>query len=199
MSIDFDLTAWLIGFTLLAMLLVLEWRRTRKLPRLLFIALFGFYLLCVIRWTVFPIYIFPDSAVQVRFMDGVNLIPFYFGPFTPLAFAWPGLLLNTLLTMPVGFGISFITHFRLQNLPRLVVAFGVGIEGVQLLISLILGYAYRTIDMNDVICNSLGVLLGYATFRIFAWLYLTLTDRSSLSLPGLFRYIREVASQTNEG
>lgn len=195
MSIDFDLTAWLIGFTLLGMLLVLEWRRIPNLPRLLFIALFGFYLLCVIRWTVFPIYIFPARALQVRFMDGVNLIPFYFGPFTPLAFAWPGLLLNTLLTMPVGFGISFITRFRVQHLPGLVVAFGVGIEGVQLLISLILGYAYRTIDVNDVICNSLGVLLGYAAFRIFARLYLATVRRFNLHPSGLFHYIQQASNQ----
>jgi len=34
-----------------------------------------------------------------------------------------------------------------------------------------------TVDVNDVLLNAVGVLLGYGIFRIFAWLYLMITRR----------------------
>lgn len=196
MSINFDLSAWVIGFALLAILLFLQWRKTRDLSRLVFVFLLGFYLLLVIRWTVFPIFIFPSRAMQGHFMDNVNLIPFHFGPGMPWVYALPGIVLNTLLTMPIGFVISFITRFRPRDLLWLVAAFGVGIEALQLLISLLLGYAYRSIDVNDVIFNSLGVLLGYGIFRLFAWLYTTLINKWNIQLKGLFLYVYKIADQT---
>lgn len=196
MTINFDLSAWLIGFLLLAVLLLFLRRRDRSLSYLFFFSLFWVYLLLVAQGAVFPIYIDPAWANGMRghFMDNVNLKPFYFGPFTPLSHALPGLVLNTLLTMPAGFGISFITRFRPANLPWLVAVFGFGIEGMQLLISLILGYPYRTIDINDVIFNSLGVLLGYGVFKVFAWLYAGLTRRWSRRLPGILSYIHDIAA-----
>jgi len=131
-------------------------------------------------------------------MASVNLIPFYFGPFTPLRYALPGLVLNTILTMPAGFGISFITRFKPRDLIWLVAVFGFGIEGVQLLISLMLGYPYRTIDANDVVCNSLGVLLGYILFRLFARGYVAMTHRLKLRNKGLPLYVYEISNQNSK-
>lgn len=193
MSINFDMPAWAVGFLVIAILLFLQWRKTHNPSRLLFIFLLAFHLLCVINWTIFPIYILPYRAMQGRFMDGVNLIPFYFGSGMSLAYALPGIVLNTFLTMPIGFGISFITRFRPKDLFWLVAAFGFGIEGMQLLISLLLGYPYRAIDVNDVIFNSLGLLLGYGFFRLFAWVYIAATRKWNIRHVGLFSYIREVA------
>lgn len=195
MSINFDIVAWAVGFLVIALLLFLQWRKTHNPSRLLFVFLFAFYLLCVVNWTIFPIHILPYRAVQGRFMDGVNLIPFHFGSGMRLAYALPGIVLNTLLTMPIGFGISFITRFRPRDLFWLVAAFGFGIEGMQLLISLLLGYPYRAIDVNDVIFNSLGLLLGYGFFRLFAWGYAAISNRLNLRLKGLFSYIHQIANQ----
>ena len=53
---------------------------------------------------------------------------------------------------------------------RRVLLAGVGvslaIEVAQLGISLVLGYPYRTADVDDVILNTDGVLLGYLAFRV---------------------------------
>lgn len=197
MSINFDISAWAVGFLVIAILLFLQWQKTRNPSRLLFIFLFAFYLLCVVNWTIFPIHILPYRAMQGRFMDGVNLIPFHFGSGMSLAYALPGIVLNTLLTMPIGFGISFITRFRPKDLLWLVAAFGFGIEGTQLLISLLLGYPYRAIDVNDVIFNSLGLLLGYGAFMLSAWGYIAVTRKFNLKHVGLFAYVHEVAGRNS--
>jgi glycopeptide antibiotics resistance protein len=172
-------------------------RREWNFSQLLFFSIFWVYLLVVIKSTLFPIFIdaFRREVLGRQFMVSVNLIPFYFGPFTNWTSALPGIILNTLLTMPAGFGISFVTRFKANDLAWLLLAFGFGLEGMQLLISLVLGYPYRTIDVNDVIFNSLGVLLGYGAFRLFAWIYAVLSQRFKIRQAGLFSYIREVSDR----
>lgn len=198
MRIDFEFPAWMIGLLLLAVSLFVRWRKQQGGSQLLFFSVFWIYLLWVVKWTVFPMYIDPIHAAAMRghFMDNINLIPFHFGQGMTLAYAMPGIILNTLLTIPIGFGVSFITRFRPKDLSWLVAIFGAGIEGTQLLISLILGYPYRAIDVNDVIFNSLGVVLGYGLFRLSAWMYITVTRRFNIQPKGLFSHIHEVASHT---
>lgn len=45
-------------------------------------------------------------------------------------------------------------------------AFSVAIELAQLAVSVGLGYAYRVSDIDDVILNVAGVLLGYTAYRL---------------------------------
>ena len=45
------------------------------------------------------------------------------------------------------------------------------LETAQLGVSLLIGAAYRSVDINDVLLNAAGVLLGYALFRGCAWGY----------------------------
>lgn len=197
MSIDFNLPSWSVGTIVLVCLLLFLRKRNHSLSYLLFFSIFWVYVLSVIKWTLFPIYIdsFRREVLGRQFMGSVNLIPFYFGPFTNLAHALPGLVLNTLLTMPAGFGISFITRFKPGDLVWLVAVFGFGIEGLQLLISLLLGYPYRTIDINDVIFNTLGILLGYLLFRVFAWFYVMFTHALQIRHKGLPFYVYEISIQ----
>jgi glycopeptide antibiotics resistance protein len=50
---------------------------------------------------------------------------------------------------------------------------GLGIEASQLAISLLLGVCYRSVDINDVLLNACGVLVGYMLYCICAWIYST--------------------------
>ena len=45
-------------------------------------------------------------------------------------------------------------------------AVSVAIEGTQLGLSLLMGYWYRVADVDDLILNTAGVLLGYGAFRL---------------------------------
>jgi glycopeptide antibiotics resistance protein len=75
------------------------------------------------------------------------------------------------LTVPFGFGAGLIFRMPAKRIPWLAAAAGLSLETAQLAISLLIGAVYRGIDINDVMLNALGVLIGYSVFRVFAWLY----------------------------
>ena len=148
----------------------------------------------VLKVTLFPIEIVPERVpvMSPHFASSINLIPFYFGRFASLEGTLPGVVLNIILTMPFGFGINFLTFIKPRNFLWLSVLVGLAIETAQLIISLCLGYAYRVIDINDVICNAVGVLIGYGLFRLFAGAYVWMNRRFKLKPAGLFGYLLEI-------
>jgi glycopeptide antibiotics resistance protein len=77
---------------------------------------------------------------------------------------------NVLVLVPFGLLLPFASlglgRFRRMLLAGL--AFSVAIELAQLAISVGMGYTYRVSDIDDVILNLAGVLLGYAAYRL-AW------------------------------
>ena len=152
---------WLFGAiglaVLFVVLLVIFWRRKHSLSYLLCLSIFSLYLLVALDKTFFPIWISGDYATamkQVPFTSNLNLIPFYFDPYGTLENSLVTLLQNVALTIPFGFGMNFLAHIRAKRVLWLALAVGFGIEGTQLIISLVLGYAYRIIDINDVLMNS---------------------------------------------
>ena len=54
--------------------------------------------------------------------------------------------------------MNFIRRLRLKDILWLSFAVGFGIESVQLLMTLILRYPYRVVDINDVWLNAVGGL-----------------------------------------
>lgn len=128
-------------------------------------------------------------------MSQINLVPFYFGKYglTPASFL--GIVNNIILTMPFGFGLNFIARVKTKKITFLAFALGVGLETAQLIFSIILGYPYRTIDINDAIFNATGVLLGYAFFKVFALLYLAATKKFALKHENVAAYIYDIANQ----
>jgi len=127
------------------------------------------------------------------FMSRVNFIPGDLGAYG-IFFDSRQLILNVLLAVPFGFGVNFVLQPGRIGIGWLTLAFGVAIECLQLAISLTLGYAYRVIDVNDVLLNALGVLIGYVLFCVFAKVYLTVIRRVETDrLEGLASYLLEVA------
>ncbi|MDH5505973.1 MAG: VanZ family protein [Anaerolineae bacterium] len=201
---NYIIDIWPLAVLLLIALVVVQWRRKRSPAYLVCLSLFGLYILAVLSVAIFPIAItgaFADSArAEGNFMSLVNLTPFYFG-----ASSVSGRILaerisaaiiqNIILTIPFGFGASFVIPVRRRDVRWLVIAGGLGIEATQLMISLGLGYAYRVIDVNDVILNALGVLVGYGLFRVFAWIYLKNSEHLALEHEGLSAYVYTIASQ----
>lgn len=190
---QFSAIALAIGF---AVLLVVFWWCKRSLSYLLCLTVFSFYLLLALDKIFFPLQVsgyYVDFMRQQPFLYFVNLIPFYFGPYGTLESAFSTLMLNVLLTMPFGFGINFLARIRAKAFLWIAPAVGLSIEGMQLFISL-LGYAYRIIDINDVLMNALGVWIGYGLFRLFARLYVWAIGRLGIKPWGLAAYVYEVAS-----
>jgi glycopeptide antibiotics resistance protein len=103
----------------------------------------------------------------------VNLVPLHFGGLFDLH---PNVIFrelagNIFLTAPFGFGIPLLARVWEKRIFWLSLAVGSVIETTQLMVSLGIGTAYRGVDINDVLLNAAGVLLGYAFFRTLSGLF----------------------------
>ncbi|HTX91115.1 MAG TPA: VanZ family protein [Anaerolineales bacterium] len=158
------------GIALLVPLLV---RLRRRGPAYLVrFSLFWAYLLALVGATLFPLPILyglaegPTWANAAFTLAHVNLIPFYYGTNVTAAFLLPEIIKNILLTLPFGFGVSFIARLRPRDFLWLAPATGLVLELAQLLVSLAIGGPYRSVDINDVLLNAAGVWLGYGLYRL---------------------------------
>jgi glycopeptide antibiotics resistance protein len=208
LRLEFGISEWLIGIAILIVLLPILWRQSHSPWHFFCFTIFWMYLLVLVSVTIFPIplrvgdagFRFDSVWEQVAHMQrfhGINLIPFYFDTCWDLPRPCAiGIYQNILMTVPFGFGISFIARVKPRDLPWLAVGLGLAIEIAQFALDLAMGGSYRTVDVNDVLFNAMGVLLGYGMFRVFAWLYLTITNHFRIIPKGLPAYIYDVASQT---
>jgi len=184
MSIEFNGLTLFAGLLVLAMVLILRHNQKRSTGSIVCFALFWIYLLLVSKYTLFPVD-FDAGRVEIYKANGVsilsngNFIPFFFGRFATKESIFLAVSQNVILTMPFGFGINFIQQVKLAQIPWLILIGGVGIECAQLVISLMLGYPYRVVDLNDAISNGAGTLLGYVCFRIFAYGYVALAEKTN--------------------
>ena len=149
------------------------WKRKRKG---LFIIHFLFFIYClsVISVTFFPIPI-EDILEGVKGDNYPN--------FVPLASIWEILedgrsyiiyrqiLGNLILLLPLGFFVPLLSSQKLSWKKVLGIGFLVsaGIESLQLIISWKARFNYKIFDMDDLLLNVIGVMLGYGAFKIWKW------------------------------
>jgi glycopeptide antibiotics resistance protein len=156
---------------------VVAWRAVRGgLPAFVVAmrVLFVLYLGWVAGATLFPLPVRPGVAELEAAGRGVTV------GLAPLAsirdvllhgsrFAQAWILGGNVLTLaPFGFLLPFSAP-RLGTLPRMALAgllFSLSIELGQLAVSLALGFSYRVTEVDDVLLNVLGVLLGYGVFVV---------------------------------
>jgi glycopeptide antibiotics resistance protein len=197
MRIEFLPYPFLIGLGLLAVLLPIAWLWKRNASYLSFFGLFWLYLMLLVGITIFPLPIPLDMGGTIprqplaEILERINLVPFrhtglgYFD----LRYISFDLVGNILLTIPFGFGLSFVARIRGIHYLWLAFIVGLTIETSQLLVSLIVGFGYRGVDITDVLTNAAGVLIGYAFFCIFAWVYRTAVRLLRIQPSGLFAFI----------
>lgn len=188
------------AFVLLVLLVVYLSRRQPSRSYLLCLFIFGIYLLLAADQVFFPL----DLSEQHRSMGGlplaslINLIPFNFDfSFIPHIVLMQ-IFLNILLTVLFGFGMNFVAQVRGRRVLWVALALALAIEGIQFILSGILRISMitRAADINDVLLNALGVLIGYGIFRLFARYYLSATRRLNLRHRGLSAYIYAVVSRS---
>jgi len=100
-------------------------------------------------------------------------------------------LLNILLTVPFGFGLPFITSMRFRSIVIVAILFSVTLETLQILSALVAGHTFRVIDINDVIFNTLGVVIGYALFVGFIRVVRLALDKWHIEQNVILRHIYE--------
>lgn len=103
-------------------------------------------------------------------LNRTNLSPLYFLSIAHYPFSLKWLLidfgLNAILTIPFGVGLGYFYRPKWLKLIFWAALTGFTFEGVQLLVILIVGTLYHTVDINDVILNAFGVIVGYCFLLI---------------------------------
>lgn len=200
--IDFDASTVLI-FGLFFLIITFRLKRKKEITNiyLLFFTVFFIYMVGVLSVTIFPIPIDPFMKEvmqnETTFLKSVILVPFIFN--NPGYISNPQMVLNIILSVPFGFGISYVKYINSRKLIIYGLSFGIVIEMLQLIISIMLGFVYRVVDVNDVIFNCVGVVLGYMIFVMLSKLLLKLFSKDDFVQNPLLRYVYSIAKSAVSG
>ena len=163
---------------------LVAWRalaRGRPAPQALAGALLALYIGWVISMTFFPLPIRADVIHRLSAGQGFdnNIVPFRVIVQQVDSIMHPDghhpafeyvrqLAGNVLVFAPFGILLPLAAPNwgRLRRVLLAGLALSVTIETGQLAVSLVLGYSYRIADVDDVILNLTGVLLGYGLLRL---------------------------------
>ncbi len=174
MKIDFDFLTAIICVVIWAIITyILKFIKKKDNMYILFFSLFFAYLCEVINYTQFPIYFSSSMRKQCgqTIFNTANYIPLLYLNSKNIRTS----VLNIVLTIPFGFFIPFFKKIRMKSIILYSLLIGVSIELLQLIIALIVGFTFRYLDINDVIFNFIGSLIGYLIYiiviKIFRKLY----------------------------
>ena len=194
---------------LLLVFLIQSWRKKHSWPYLFFLSLLWVYIFVVLAMIFFPLRILQEWPGNItpqnmlNTLSHVNFIPFNFGElFTANATViFEQLIGNILLTVPFGFALPFLVTVPGRRIFWLALFSGLALEGTQLLIKLlgIIGGYGHSVDINDVILNSIGVLVGYGLYRSFAWFYRALISRFRVRANAMVQFLNKVTTQKSSG
>ena len=155
---------FLLGIILLGIFLIVLFRRDKSIPRIktTIISMILYYYLSVLLSNIVGIptlgeFIRLSQLGEAFFNPNINLIPLSDG--ISLSF-----ILNILLFFPLGFLCPLISkaYERVKNTLLVGVVLSMIVEISQLFT------LYRATDINDLLTNAVGTLLGYLAFRLIA-------------------------------
>jgi glycopeptide antibiotics resistance protein len=166
----------LVGLIWLGIILFLRLKKKKDLIYLLFFTIFYFYIVKVLDYTLFQfqVLIFLKHFIPSLMLNGlaagknINLIPLFTLTLEDLKTS----LLNILLFVPFGFGIPFITNFHAKKIVATGALFSITLETLQFITGYIAKITFRIADINDLIFNVTGVVIGYILFVGFVKIYL---------------------------
>lgn len=161
----------LFAVPVLFILAIIAQRRGWDFWRTLWSLTFVAYVAMALSVTFFPIPIDPRLIAdrsELNYLQN-NLVPlrtiadsFRDGP-EPFALQVLG---NLALLMPFGFLLPRLwpDMRRLDRAAPAFIATAIGIEAAQFAVSLGIGFTYRQADVDDLLLNTVGALIGYGIF-----------------------------------
>lgn len=177
---------FLIGIIVICVILIIIFKKNRTIPkiRISILLLVFYYYLCVMLTKIVGI---PTLGECIRlsklgeafFNPNINLIPFSDG------FSL-GFVLNIFLFVPLGFLCPLISksYQCVKNTFLIGCGLSFSIEIVQLFT------LYRATDIDDLITNIVGTLIGYFCFRFIHKLVITKSHSiSECKEPHSMRYV----------
>jgi glycopeptide antibiotics resistance protein len=184
MIFDFDLLTIAILFVIYIIVDIIVYIKNRDIIWIIFSFIAFVYLANVIKLTLFPFYIgisFPNNLAA-----SVNIIPFK-NCLNKTS------VLNILMTIPYGIGVQFIYKFKSKRgLFASGACFSILIEMLQLVEALVQGgFSIRIIDINDVIFNSIGVVIGLLLLKLISLIFLKYENKD---LNIFWQYVKQRAT-----
>jgi len=181
------------GCILFGILLFLRIIIKKNYTYLLFFTIFSCYFYKVLDYTLFQFqslillkYVMPQLMLKGQLAEkAFNVIPLITLGSADIKTSF----LNILLFIPFGFGLPFITDFRMKKVVIIGCIVSLMIELLQLMSGFIAGITFRVADINDVIFNTLGVLLGYLLFIQFVILIRFLFHKYTIRSNAISTYI----------
>ncbi len=184
-SIGFDKTGIVASiFAYLILNIIIKLKYNKGIIFFIFFTLFYIYIILVIQVTQFPIYStesLRENIGTVALGKGINLIPFKASLHLPSIY-------NIVMFVPFGFLYPFIWKNSIKKVTLHGFAFSFIIEITQLIISIIVGYPLRVTDINDLIFNTFGAIIGFALFlAIRKFMNLVIKNKSNKILVYLYQ------------
>lgn len=139
--------------------------------KLCYVGIIELYVMLLISVTIFPIRIIPDEMKTGNnsIMDFCQLVPFkdiitIIKNNGIISVQFVGNII-LLLPFPVLIGyISSNVNYKLLFFKSLLFSFG--IEMIQLIIDILLSYPSRIFDVDDIILNGVGIIIGIFIFKM---------------------------------
>lgn len=168
-----ELYAVYAGISALLIWLGIALKTKQSKLNVIIVSAFILYMTGVISLTLFPIN-FEEERLRVTntIENRIQLIPFKVISET-FKFGLPSTIIvqlggNILMTIPFGFLFPMIAKNKKTVFYILAfLALPIVIETSQLLIGLLFGVLYRTTDIDDVILNFSGAMIGYGFYVLF--------------------------------
>ncbi|WP_375163008.1 VanZ family protein [Paenibacillus sp. SC116] len=164
---------------------------------LLFLSLFFFYILALLKLTLLPL---PLGSLLHSLREEeqntlllINLKPLWLAEH--YSFLLSEQLLNVLLLIPFGFLINYLCQSNTKNIMLYMVGFTLFIEFLQFMLCLYLRYPYRVIDINDVIYNFVGACMGFVFFKLFSFVYVLYIDKYNIKLDPISQFMYNAGSR----
>lgn len=152
----------LIPLAILGLITLLVWsfrKKHVKVPQTLLLLSFGIYVLSVLHFVFFPIDVnLGKYANQVPWWRTINFIPI-------LTIDVYSFVLNVVMFLPFGCYLPFLKpSITKKEVLLRGFQFSLILELTQLLVRTTLGSG-RSTDVNDLLANALGALLGFLLVR----------------------------------
>jgi glycopeptide antibiotics resistance protein len=173
----------------------LRLKKKKSLVYLLFFTIFYVYFFKVLDYTLFQFqsllllqHFVPDLMLRgVEAGRSLNLIPLATLRLEDVKTS----LLNILFMMPFGFGLTFITDFRIKRVVIAGLLVSIVIEFLQFVTGFMANTTFRVADINDLIFNTAGVAIGYMLFVGSLRTYSRISRNWKIRANPILRYIAE--------
>ncbi|MBC2683536.1 VanZ family protein [Bacillus toyonensis] len=162
MSITFEVPSWhvLIPVFLIGSIFLCTSKRKFTYPQYVLLVTFFIYVMGVIHFTLFPLEInIGKYANQAPWYSSVNPIPIF-------TLDIKTFVLNVIMFLPLGAYLPFLKnkYHSVKDIARIGFFMSGIIEIIQLCLRIFIGNG-RSMDVNDLIANTLGCIVGYLVIQ----------------------------------